>query len=121
MDWQQLKMYLQLSREESAILLFLALSFTVGNAFLFIEKGRDKIKKAEEVSRLRKSIYPIDLNSAGLDELVLLPGIGEKTAHRIIELRKKMGGFRSIEELLDVPGIGPKKLDALRDKVLIAR
>ncbi|HDM90242.1 MAG: hypothetical protein DRQ06_01470 [Candidatus Hydrothermota bacterium] len=120
MDWQQLKINLQLSREETAILIFLVLSFTLGNILLFIEKGRSKVKKMEETARPIKSIFPIDLNSARYDELILLPGIGKKTAKRIIELRRKKGGFRRIEDLLEVPGIGPKKLEALRDKVMIS-
>ena len=107
MDWQQLKINLQLSREETAILLFLALSFTLGNILLFFERGRNKVKKMEEVAHPIKSIFPIDLNSAGYDELILLPGIGKKTARRIIELRRKKGGFQRIEDLLEVPGIGP--------------
>ncbi len=51
----------------------------------------------------------IDLNSAKVEELILLPGIGEKTAERIIELRNKRGKFKSLNELLEVKGIGESK------------
>jgi competence protein ComEA len=48
----------------------------------------------------------ININTAGLKDLVKLPGIGIKTAEKIIILRKKKGGFRKLNELLEVKGIG---------------
>ncbi len=51
----------------------------------------------------------INLNTAGIKDLVLLPGIGEKTAQKIIELRNKKGRFSSLDELLEVRGIGKTK------------
>lgn len=60
---------------------------------------------------------PIDLNSADLAALDALPGIGPATAAAIIAYREESGPFLSVEDLLDVPGIGPAKLDAIRDLV----
>jgi competence protein ComEA len=57
---------------------------------------------------------PVDINSATFDELVLVPGIGEKTAERIISLRGKKGFLRSIEELMEINGIKEKKIAQLR-------
>ncbi len=56
----------------------------------------------------------INLNQATLKELESLPGIGPVTAKKILELRERKGGFKSVDELLEVPGIGPKKLEALK-------
>lgn len=56
----------------------------------------------------------IDINKATAEELEKLPGIGSKTAKNIIEYRERFGPFRSIEELLKVKGIGPKKLEQIR-------
>ncbi|MEB2345295.1 MAG: helix-hairpin-helix domain-containing protein [Deltaproteobacteria bacterium] len=56
----------------------------------------------------------VDLNSATLDQLVALPGVGEKTAQAILDARKERGGFESVEELLDVRGIGAANLEKLR-------
>ncbi len=53
--------------------------------------------------------YLVDLNSAGKEELVLLPEIGPALADRILEYRTASGGFRSKDELLRVKGIGEKK------------
>lgn len=62
---------------------------------------------------------PLDLNTATLDQLDALPGIGPATAQAILDERERRGGFRSVDELLDVRGIGPAKLDALRELVTV--
>jgi comEA protein len=56
----------------------------------------------------------IDINSAEWPELTLLPGVGETRAQHIIDYRTQHGPFRSVDELLNVTGIGPKTLDRLR-------
>ena len=75
----------------------------------------------EEVAQLRGAIdaraepdlQSIDLNEAARDELMRLPGIGEKTANAIIEFREERP-FSSVEELDRVPGIGPATLERIR-------
>jgi competence protein ComEA len=62
---------------------------------------------------------PLDLNTATLDQLDELPGIGPATAKAIIDERETRGGIRSVDDLLDVRGIGPAKLDAIRDLVTV--
>ena len=62
---------------------------------------------------------PVDLNSATLDELDELPGIGPTTAQAILDHREQNGPFASVEELLDVRGIGDAKLEQLRDLVAV--
>ena len=59
----------------------------------------------------------INLNTATLDQLTTLPGIGAKTAERILEYRTKSGSFKRIEELMNVKGIGEKSF--LKIKPLI--
>jgi len=60
---------------------------------------------------------PVNLNTATLEELETLDGVGPATAQKILDWRQQNGGFRSVDDLGEVPGIGPKKLAALRDKV----
>jgi competence protein ComEA len=66
-------------------------------------------------------VFPIDLNKATLQELMLLPGIGEKTAARIIEKRAELKGFRSVDELMGVKWVGKAKLEKLRGLVTIGQ
>lgn len=56
----------------------------------------------------------VNLNTADIAELNKLPGVGEKTAQAIIAHREAIGGFRSIEQLLEVKGIGPSKFEKMR-------
>ena len=62
---------------------------------------------------------PVDLNSASLEQLDALPGVGPATAQAIVGYRTKHGPFQSVDDLTEVPGIGPAKLDALRDLVRV--
>jgi len=62
---------------------------------------------------------PVNLNTATLEQLDALSGVGPATAQKIIDFRETNGGFSSVEELLDVPGIGDAKFAALKDLVTI--
>ncbi len=59
----------------------------------------------------------VDLNSASVEQLDTLPGIGPVTAAAIIAWRDANGRFSSVDQLGDVDGIGPARLDKLRDRV----
>ncbi len=61
----------------------------------------------------------INLNSAGLEDLMKLPGIGEKTAQSILDLRTKMGKFKKVDDLLKVKGIGDTKLNNIKKYIFI--
>ncbi len=62
---------------------------------------------------------PIDLNAADATQLDVLPGVGPTTAKAIVAYRNAHGRFRSVTDLLAVPGIGPAKLDAIRPLVTV--
>jgi competence protein ComEA len=61
----------------------------------------------------------ININTASATELETLSGIGEVLAATIIEYRTQNGPFASVEDLLDVSGIGPATLDEIRDQVTV--
>jgi competence protein ComEA len=60
---------------------------------------------------------PVHLNSATIEQLDALPGVGPVTAQKIIAYRQTHGAFTSVDELDAVSGIGPARLDQLRDLV----
>jgi competence protein ComEA len=62
---------------------------------------------------------PVSLNTATAAELDQLDGVGPATAEKILAWRKQHGGFRSVDDLKQISGIGPKRFEALKDKVRI--
>ena len=62
---------------------------------------------------------PLNLNTATLEQLDTLSGIGPLTAQKILDFREENGGFGSIEELGEIPGIGEKRLASLREEVTL--
>ena len=60
---------------------------------------------------------PVHLNSATLEQLDALPGVGPVTAQKILDYRQEHGAFGSVDELDAIPGIGPARLETLRDVV----
>lgn len=107
----------------------------------FNEPGRDKLteeqkqrlsslnKYADSISGFRENKNKpvnitglngkININTSGENELEMLPGIGEVTAAKIIEYRELNGGFKKIEDIMKVNGIGSKKFDMIKDFIEI--
>ena len=69
---------------------------------------------AEEARQLQGVV---NVNTASLEELQLLPGVGEARARAIVDLRKQRGGLKSLEDLRSVKGIGEASLERLRPHV----
>ncbi len=61
----------------------------------------------------------VNLNTATAEQLMLLPGIGEAKARAILDRRKQGGGFKTVDELVEVKGIGDAALDKIRPYLAI--
>jgi competence protein ComEA len=68
---------------------------------------------------MAEEIGKIDLNKATVEDLVKLKGIGQTYAERIIDYREKNGPFKNVQELLAIKGIGEKKLESIKDLLMI--
>ena len=62
----------------------------------------------------------VNLNTAPAEQLERLPGVGPKTAARIVEYRQKNGGFKKIEELMNVRGIGEKVFLRMKNQLTVS-
>lgn len=124
------------TRGESAVLLFLVISFVVGVGIWtyryqwaplptvseeipdFQSLSEDSLDEKDEADAGRIESDPqISLNRASQEYLERLPGVGPVIAGRIVEYRKEYGDFQSIEELVKVKGVGLKTLEKLKPYV----
>jgi competence protein ComEA len=64
-------------------------------------------------------VLVLHLNTATVEQLERLPGVGPALAKRIVDFRDKKGGFKRIEELLAVPGVSEKKWKAMREYLVL--
>jgi len=92
-------------------LALLALGTVLAGALAPVASAAPPDAKAAAASAAPSSV---NVNTATMDELTALPGIGEKRAEAILEMRKQKGGFKSVDELTEVKGIGPANLEKLR-------
>jgi competence protein ComEA len=76
--------------------------------------GKKKSKKEEKLKP--KSI---NINTAAKEILIMLPGVGESTAEKIINYRETHNGFKKIENIMKVKGIGKKKFEKLKDYITV--
>lgn len=76
----------------------------------YITQGKDNMSEGQS---------KININSAQIEELITLPGVGEATANKIIEYRKENGKFQKIEDLKNVPGIGDSKYENIKTMIEI--
>ena len=97
-------------RMMTAIVLALGVVATAASA-------QDAKSPAAKAATTASSSAPINLNTATVAQLETLPGIGKSTAERILEYRQKNGGFKKVEDLMNVRGIGEKSF--LKMKALI--
>ena len=85
-----------------------------------LQASEDSLKQAEKekksLSKKEQKLEgkQININTATKDELMQLPGVGEKTALLILDYRENNSAFKTVEDIMEVKGIGPKKFDKMK-------
>ena len=64
---------------------------------------------------------PVNINTATSEELEQVPGIGPATAEKILQMRKSYGPFKSVDDLLAIRGLGPKRLEKMRKYLTVGK
>ena len=84
---------------------------------LFLDNSSNNIADSVEINENNgiEQQNKVNLNTANEDELQIAPGIGPSKAKAIIEYRNKYGNFKSVDELIEISGIGDKTLAKIRD------
>ena len=95
----------------------LVLALMLGGATT-VATAQEKTAKAKPAAATPTS--PVNLNTATLSDLQALPGVGAATAKLIVEHREKNGGFKKVEELMNIKGIGEKSFLKLKPMVTVA-
>lgn len=125
-----------MTQQEKQLILFLLVVVSAGLLFLSLNRFRfyqNYIQNIYETTLTNKVFSTdteekddinriiVDINNASVSALMQLPGIGRETALRIIEYRSEFGKFSDTSDLLKVHGIGIKKLEHLKEHVVIIK
>ncbi len=87
------------------------------NSILYVQSNEISAKKTFPNNNASSSLGLIKINTATSADLIELSGIGQVIAARIIDYRNAQGLFRTKEDLLNIKGIGMKKLEKIQDKI----
>lgn len=81
--------------------------------------GLSAQSKAPAPKPTATAVAPVNLNTATAEQLAAIPGVGPKMAERIIDYRQKNGGFKKIEDLMNVSGVGEKSFLKMKPLITI--
>jgi competence ComEA-like helix-hairpin-helix protein len=104
--------------EQSAVAATIFLCLATIGGWWFVQNARSGGPLDGEEATQREFSFQIDINTAEANELATLPGIGGVLAERIVEYRERRGRIASVEELLEIKGIGKKVLEKFRPFLL---
>lgn len=121
-----------------SILVVLTLIFTAFTAGFFLGRNQNQggitvsvppalqtapteniIQETAAAESVPEIVFPININTAGKEEFMALPGIGEVLADRILTYRDSNGGFSAVTDMMNVEGIGEKRMEQMLDLLTI--
>ena len=113
--------------KERYILILFLIVLAVGITYRFLDSLNPNPKVIHSVqtsnslqdTKEEKANGKINLNTAGFDDFLRLPGIGKVKAKSILDYREKKGRFERIEEIMNVPGIGKKTFERIKDMIFV--
>lgn len=113
-------MMMSLTLQERRIFLFLSFLLILGLSLrIFLKtRGEGNVCLSEWVTAQEPPVL-LDINRASRQDWIALPGIGEKTADRIIAERERRGGFRSVEEIREIKGISTAKWERIKNSLSV--
>jgi len=82
---------------------------------------RSRKKHSKKKTEPAATMAPIDVNAASASELAQLPGIGPEMAARLIAFRDANGAFASLDELADVAGMTPRRIDSITPYLIVGK
>jgi competence protein ComEA len=97
-----------------AMLLSLMVVFSFSPAMAASKDNKQQVAMEESKAQVSAKV---NINTADVEELATIPGIGPKTAEAIVAYRNDNGQFKKVDDLIDVKGIGEKKLEQIRPYV----
>ena len=83
----------------------LCLSFFLGSAIVYAEENKEMMDK-EMMDKPGMKMDKVNINTADMKQLMMIPGVGEGTAQKIIDYRNANGKFKTLDQLKSIPGIG---------------
>ena len=119
--------HVKATKSEKCLLALTAVFLCVLLALFFRDRAAmaegPAVETAVEVPQeaILPDLSPLDLNTATAEELAELPGIGPALAERIIAYRQEQGPFETVEELMEVKGIGQGKLAGLEGRITVEK
>ena len=107
-----------LTRQEKLVLLFICCAGLLGLGlnllFKYIPQGKIFYQTGFEARQIK-----LDINKATIEELAAIKGLGPQLASRIVDFRAAAGGFKRLDELLEVRGIKAAKFEKIKDQLFI--
>ena len=108
-----------LTPRERKVIIFLGILIFCGAVLRFLNVKINNVTANTNVQNQTQKILQININTADLVDLEKIPGIGPEIARRIIEYRTNHGQFLSLDDLSKVKGIGDKKLEMMKDYIIV--